>query len=503
MEPPRPVADLDWDAQRARALGDMALDLWTELLERMDDLPVTPAKPAAEVAAQLSWPIPEAPMAQEEIEQLLRQLIFEDSTLCGHGGFLAYISGAGTVPGAAADLVAAALNPNSGGWNLSPGATELEHHLMRWLGRQFGLPETCGGLMTSGGAASNLTALKAARDARAPGNVRRDGVGGLRLAWYASAEAHATNVEAADLLGLGSEAVRAIPTDGSLAMRTDLLAEAIERDLADGVTPVAVVGSAGTTATGAIDPLPAIADLCLAHRIWFHVDAAYGGAVALVPELRPLLAGTERADSIAFDAHKWLNTPHASACLVVRDPALLLDAFSIEAAYVSEDAAVSGKGMDLGRMGPAWSRPFMALKLWMSLAAHGLDAYRRRIAHDLELARYLYAEVERRAEFEPVGGEPALSITCFRYVPAEAPPGDAREAYLNALNERLMLELRGDGRAFPSNAVIDGRYALRACIIGFRTEVVHLDRLLDAAAAVGARVDRALRAAEPVTPPQR
>jgi aromatic-L-amino-acid/L-tryptophan decarboxylase len=479
---PEPVSDLDWDAGQARELTGAMLDLWCELLERMDDLPVSRPLDEAGVARAAALPVPEQPLSVPELADLLRPLVLEHSTLCGHPGFMAYISGSGTVPGAAADLLAAGFNPNVGGWTLSPAATELELHLMRWLADRFGLPAGAGGLMTSGGAASNLTALKAARDARTEGDVRRDGVSGLRLVLYASTEAHATIAEAADMLGLGERAARAIATDDAHRMRVDDLRRAVTDDLAAGMHPFAIVATAGTTATGAIDPLPQVADLCAEHGLWLHVDAAYGGAAVLAPELRPLLQGIERADSIAFDPHKWLYTPQSSACLLVRDPRNLLRSYSIDAAYVRDDATLSGRGTNMGELGPQWSRAFLALKVWLSLAAHGTEAYGRRIAHDVELARYLDQRVREHPDLEPMCPV-TLSIACFRYAPAAAGL-DAPE--LDALNERLMVAIRRDGRAFPSNAELGGRYCLRACLVNHRTEAADIDALVDATVELGA-----------------
>jgi glutamate/tyrosine decarboxylase-like PLP-dependent enzyme len=338
--------------------------------------------------------------------------------------------------------------------------------------------------MTSGGASSNLTALKAARDAHTPGDARRHGIGGLPLVLYASQEAHATIAEAADVLGLGERAVRAIPTDEGYRMRPDELERAIAADVAAGFRPFAVAATAGTTATGAVDPLTTVADICARRGLWMHVDAAYGGAAVLAPQLRPLLEGIERADSISFDPHKWLYTPQSSACLLVRDPAVLLRAFSIDAAYVREDATISGRGLNIGELGPQWSRAFLALKVWLSLAAHGTDAYARRIAHDVELARYLDERVRAHPDLEPMCPV-TLSIACFRYAPAGAGLSDSA---LDALNERLMIAIRRDGRSFPSNAELGGRYCLRACLVNHRTEAQDIDALVEAAVRLGSEL---------------
>ena len=269
-------------------------------------------------------------------------------------------------------------------------------------------------------------------------------------------------------------------------MRPDALEAAIQADLDTGIRPAVVVGTAGTTATGAIEPLADLAEIAAAHRLWFHVDAAYGGALALSDELRPLLRGIERADSVTLDPHKWLSTPLGSGCIVVRDVQSLSDSFDVSAAYVHEEEGVD-RGVNLGFMGPQFSRGFDALKVWVSLLAHGRTAYARRIEHDIELTRYLAARVEERPDFELLAS--GLSICCFRY----RPEGVDDEETLDRLNERLLTELQFDGRVFPSNAILDGRFCLRTCIVNFRTEADDLDRVLEVASELGSRLSASTR----------
>ena len=484
--PPAPVTDLDWDAERARAFGGEVVELWCELLERLPSLPVGGRATAEEVRAAVTRPVPDEPLSRDELLDALRTIALEHATYTGHPRFMAYITGAGTVPGAAADLLAAALNQNLGGWRLSPAATEIELHLGRWFASRLGMPATAGGYVTSGGAMAAFVALKAARDARAGWSIRDLGVrAGPPLTIYASAEVHDVNTRAADMLGLGREAVRAVPTDGAQRMRVDALRAAISRDVRTGRQPIAVIATAGTVATGAIDPLDEIADVCAAHGLWLHVDGAYGGVAALTDALRPLFKGIARADSVALDPHKWLYTPHSGGAIVVRDLRLLSDAFAIDPSYVHDDKAVTGRGMDLYAMGPQFSRGFHALKIWVSLLAHGWSAYERRIAHDVALARYLWSRVREHPELEPMGPEPTLSIACFRYAPPSLRDDPSSAATLDKLNERLMAELQLGGKVFPSNAVIDGRFALRACIVNFRTEASDIDALIDQAVARG------------------
>jgi aromatic-L-amino-acid/L-tryptophan decarboxylase len=481
---PAPVPDLDWEPGRVAELGEAVVGLWSELAETLRERPINRHFDPGDVRAALAVDVPEQPLGLDALTDHLRALAFENSVYIGHPGFMAYIVGAGTVPGAAADLVAAALNQNLGGWRLSPGATEIELHLGRWLASACGLPEGSGGHTLSGGAMANLAALKLARDAAAGEDVRRTGLRGLApLAIYASAEAHVVIARAADLLGMGQDAVRSIGVDEGFRMRPELLERAVAADRAAGVVPVAVVATAGTTSSGAIDPIDAIAELCAREGIWLHVDGAYGAPAVLADDLRPHLAGIERADSIAVDPHKWLYAPVQVSYVLVRDMQRLADSFAVEASYVwlPEEER---RGVDLSQLGPQFSRGFPALKVWLALLAHGRAAFARRIAHDAALARYLGQLVEEHPDFELMT-TPSLSICCFRYAP-ERLRGD--EAALADLNERLMTAVQRDGRVYCSNAVLDGRFCLRACIVNFRTEAEHVELLLEVAAEHGRRL---------------
>jgi len=482
-----PVTDLAWDADRAREFGARMVALWGELLERLPTQPVGGRATAKAVRAAVTRDVPAEPLGSDELFASLRTIALEHATYTGHPAFMAYITGAGTVPGAAADLLAAALNQNVGAWRLAPAATEIELHLGRWFASRFGFPATGGGYITSGGAMAAFTALKAARDARAGWSVRELGArAGPPLTMYASSEVHDVNSRAADMLGLGRSALRVVPCDGAQRMRTDALRAAIARDVRNGQQPIAVIATAGTVATGAIDPLDEIADVCEELGLWMHVDAAYGGGGALTEALRPLFRGIERADSVAFDPHKWLYTPHSGGAVVVRELRTLSDAFSLHPSYVPDDSDATGGGVDIFTLGPQFSRGFHALKIWVSLLAHGWSAYERRIAHDVALARHLYELAESHPELEPIGPAPQLSIACFRYVPHELRGDPSAEPYLNRLNERLVVELQRGGRVFPSNAVVDGRFAVRACIVNFRTELADVDTLIEQATVVGA-----------------
>jgi len=486
---PAPVADLDWDSARMRSLAERAVGLYAEYLDGLDAMRIARDVPAGRVREAVVRPVPAEGLDDDELIDHLRDVLVEWGVQCGHPRFLAYVTGSGTVPGAVADMLASAVNMNVGGWQLSPSASEIEMALMRWFCDRFGMPATAGGLLLSGGAMANMVGLKAARDHAAGWDTRRDGIAaGPPLAIYATEETHVVTDRAADALGLGTAAVRRLPVDDGLRMVPSALAERIAADRADGVRPMAVVATAGTTSTGAVDPIEDIARICAEQDVWLHVDAAYGGPAVLADDLRPQLAGVEHADSIAFDPHKWLYIAQSAGCVLVRDLQHLADAYQVHATYVWQDTERTGAGVSLGELGPQYSRGFQALKVWLSLLAHGSAAYGRRISHDAELARYMAARVEERPDMElatPVG----LSICCFAYVPE--PPAAAE--YVSRLNERIMTELQLDGRVYISNAVLGDRFALRACFVNHRTEADDVDVVLDVVAELGARLDGEMR----------
>ncbi|HYP24303.1 MAG TPA: pyridoxal-dependent decarboxylase [Actinomycetota bacterium] len=489
--PTRPEAmpALDVDPKHVRALIDRAGDLVHEFYERLPSLPVDRRRTIEEVRALVARPIPEEGLGDDELFAYLRDVVFETAMYPGHPAFLAYVVGAGTPHGAVADLVAGAINQNVGGWRLGPGATEMELHLTSWFARAFGMPEGAGGLVTSGGSMANFVGLKVARDRALGLDVRVDGIGGARLTAYTSGEVHFATTRAADMLGLGSAAVRRIPFDDRYKVDMAELREAIRRDRADGFTPFAVVATAGTVGTGAVDPLAEIADLCEAEGLWMHVDAAYGGPAAFSDELRPLFEGIERAHSIAFDPHKWLYTPQSGGVVLVRDLQWLSDSFAAHATYVHEAKELTGRGIDFGMMGPQLSRSFWALKVMVSLLAYGRRAYSERIAHDVALARYLAELVEEHDELELMAPV-ELSICCFRYVPRGY---DADDEYLDMLNERLMAAVQSDGRVYFSNAVLHDRFVLRCCIVNFRTEAEQLEKVVAVTVELGAKLDAEMR----------
>ena len=278
-------------------------------------------------------------------------------------------------------------------------------------------------------------------------------------------------------------------------MRPDALVEAIAADRAAGLRPICVVGTAGTTEFGAIDPLADLAEVAAAHGCWFHVDAAYGGPAAMVADLAPRFAGIERADSITCDPHKWMNQPISSSLVLFRDPARQHAAFTLETDYTRFDDEASAEMLLRYQWTPQFSRPFDALPVWVSLLAHGWRAFARRIAHDVELAAWLHHLVVEHPELEPTV-TPELAIVAFRYIPGDLADRPEAADYLDTLNDRLVFTLQKGGRVFPSNAAYEGRYVVRACVMSYRTEAGDVEALVDEVVRVGAELDGRVRPVE-------
>jgi aromatic-L-amino-acid decarboxylase len=421
------------------------------------------------------------------------QLLFDHSLFNGHPRFFGYVTAPPAPIGILGDFLAAAVNPNVGAWMLSPAATEIESQTVRWIAELIGYPVDCGGLLVSGGNMANFVCFLAARAAKADWNVREEGITGdsrRRLRVYGSAETHTWIQKAADLAGLGTASIRWIPTDADLRMDVAALRRQIDSDAAAGDIPFIVVGTAGTVSTGAVDPLPDIAALCKALNIWFHVDGAYGGFAVATPEAPDDLRALSDADSVAVDPHKWLYAPLEAGCALVRDPEKLRAAFAYHPAYYQFEE----RATNYVDFGPQNSRGFRALKVWLALRHAGAAGYRKMISDDIRLSRAMAAAVRRYPELQFMAQ--GLSITTFRYVPADLQNSlgqDLIENYLDALNQELVDRIQRGGEAFVSNAVIRGRYVLRACIVNFHTGAVDVDAVPEIAVRLGRTVDARLR----------
>jgi glutamate/tyrosine decarboxylase-like PLP-dependent enzyme len=466
------IAPIEIEPEQWREMGHRLVDRIADWMRDMPGGPVTPGESPRQVRDALGAERT-LPLTGDDPARLLDEaatFLFDHSLFIGHPRFYGFITSSPAPIGALADLLAASVNPNLGGFVLSPAATEIERQTVRWIAELLGYPPDCGGLLVSGGNMANFVGFLAARRAKAPWDVRSQGTGAgqQQLRVYTSAETHTWVQKAADLFGLGTDSIRWIATDPDGRMDTAALRRAIEADKAAGDLPFIVVGTCGSVSTGAVDPLSAIAEIAREHGLWFHVDGAYGGFAAALPDAPPDTKGLALADSVAVDPHKWLYAPLEAGCALVRDPRALHDTFTFHPAYYHMEEYEEEPAINFHEWGPQNSRGFRALKVWLALKQVGREGYERLMSDDISLTRKMFDYVGREPELERFTC--ALSIATFRYVPPDVAPGTPEgEEYLNRLNAALVERLQTGGEAFVSNAVIEGKFALRACIVNFHT----------------------------------
>lgn len=487
---------LELDPEAFAAAGHRLVDEVAGLLGSMRGRRLAPGVSAAEVREVLGAErgLPEQGTPVDGVVAEAVQALLPHSLYNGHPGFFGYITAAPAPIGMLADFLAAAVNPNMGAWSLSPMASEMEAQAVRWCAELVGFPPDGDGIFTSGGNVANMLGFWAARAAVADWDVRRDGLrseGARTLRAYAPKGTHTWIEKASDLSGLGTGSVRWIDTlpDGRIDLQA--LEAALASDRANGDRPFLVVGTAGSVSTGVVDPLPELRSLCDREGLWLHVDGAYGAFAAAAPNAPEELRALALADSVALDPHKWLYAPLEVGCTLVRDPQALLRAFSYRPEYYHFDGEEARNYFERGIQN---SRGFRALKVWMQLRQAGAEGYRRMIAEDIELAAAFHGMAEGHPELEALTW--SLSITTYRYVPEDLRP-DKDEPhvaeYLDELNRRIQDAIERSGRAFVSHAVIDGRHALRMCVVNFRTTLKDVRALADLTVALGRDVDGALR----------
>ncbi len=479
----KPSASLDpADWTEFRTLAHRAVDDAIDDLMSVRERPVWQHVPE-EVVARFHRPLPASPQDPAAIYREFRESIVPYGMGNTHPRFWAWYMGAGTAFGALGDYLAAMLNPNMGGGNHV--ANHVEAQVVDWCKEIVGLPREASGLLVSGGSMANFVGLAVARNATSGVDLRTEGVRALPAlpVFYASTEVHSCIQKAIELLGLGSRALRKVPVDAAYRIDIGALQAMIDADRAEGLAPCCVVGSAGTINTGSVDDLGGLADLCARERLWFHVDGAIGAVLAMSPLHRGLVAGIERADSVALDLHKWLQVPFEAGCALIRDRQLHRGTFALTPEYLehTERGLASGP-LWFSEYGLQLSHGFRALKVWMSFKEHGRDRYAQLIDRKIEQARTLAALVERTPGFELVAPV-VINIVCFRYN-----PGGLDAEKLNALNEELLIRVHEGGIAAPSYTTLGGRYCLRAAIANHRTE----DRDLEVFVEEARRIARGL-----------
>jgi aromatic-L-amino-acid decarboxylase len=459
---------LDPSAEEIREWGDSVIDLMADYLGDLSDRPVYRRMSSREIRDRLDAILPAKGSNFDALLKVFREAIIPFSRQNAHPRMFGYVQSPGTPLAAFADLLVSTLNANLTVWRSAPAPVELERLTIDWIRQILGFNAEAGGLFVSGGSMANLAAIAAARQAK------DDSSGRLRI--YASSETHFSVAKAAALLGIGRENVRLVAVDERFKIRADDLVAKITADLAAGYVPFCVVANAGTVNTGAVDPLAEMREVADRFQLWMHVDGSYGAFAILAESARKLLAGVERADSIALDPHKWLYLPVDVGCVIYRKPEIARAAFAHEAEYTRVIGEEADEAFAFWDYGPELSRRFRALKVWMLLKGIGLDSLGNAIESNLACARNLESMVRASDDFEMVAPV-ELSIFCFRHVPGQL-RNESPQA-IDAFNERLLVALQRDGSSYLSNAMLGGRFALRGCVLNYRTTLRDMEILLD------------------------
>jgi glutamate/tyrosine decarboxylase-like PLP-dependent enzyme len=474
----------DWDA--FRALAHRALDETLDAVAGIRERPPWRALPAATRAAIAADPLPLAPSALDDVYAEFAERVAPYAVDNRHPRFFGWVHGAGTPAGIVAALLAAGMNANAGGRDHA--AVDVERRVIRWWCEVFGFPPNASGILTTGTSMANLIGVLVARRAALGAAVRADGVpAGAQLTGYTSSEAHGSLARAFDLAGLGRSALRALPGGGPTDVRISVMRALIAADRAAGKTPFILIATAGSASTGEVDDLAAFAGVAQAEGLWFHVDGAFGALAQLAPELRERIAGIERADSLAFDLHKWLHVPYDAGAVLVRDGALHAATFADHAPYLARATRGTAGGEPwFTDYGPELSRGFRALGVWFTMKTFGLDRIGESIAHQCALASTLGTRIAATPVLELLAPV-ALNVVCFRYLPPRE-AGVIDEVYeriVDEFNARIVIELQERGIAVPSTTRTAGKLAIRLNIMNHRTTQADLDTTLEAVLALG------------------
>ena len=488
-------AALNMSANEFRKVGHDLIEQIASFLETMPNGSVTKGQKPAEIRALMQTEtLPEKGQTADALFKKVPKLLFEHSLFNGHPKFFGYITSSAAPIGALSDMLAAAVNANCGGYNLSPVATEIEKQTVRWIADLIGFPQDCGGILVSGGNMANFVGFLAGRTNKAKWKVRKHGIsnGQGRLVAYCSGAVHTWLEKGMDIYGFGTDSIRKVKSNSKFQMEIEALEDQIQKDIEAGFIPFLVVGTAGSVSTGAIDPLYDISIICKKYNLWFHVDGAYGAPVACLPDAPGQIKGLSEADSVAIDPHKWLYAPLEAGCTLVRDPKHLLDTFSFHPEYYNFDSDEEDPSINFYEYGPQNSRGFRALKVWMGIQQAGREGYIQMIRDDIKLSNELFDILSKHTEFEVFTND--LSIVTFRYVPKgfDFKNPDA-ENYLNRLNEALVTRLQAEGEAFLSNAIIDGKYCLRTCIVNFRTTLEDIKALPEIILHAGKNIEEKIK----------
>jgi aromatic-L-amino-acid decarboxylase len=459
------------DAGEFREVGHRVVDLLAEYLENIEEKPVFPDIEPAALARFFAEPLPQDPSTAENILSELEQKLLPNCTHVGHPGYMGLITPSPSPIGIIADFICSALNQNIGAYTVGPAAVAMERRTVRWLTDLVGYGENAGGNLTSGGMMANFIGLKLARDSVSGDRIQQEGVQ-QRWAVYTSEERHVSVDKAVDAVGLGREALRALPTDSAFRVRLDALEAAIAEDRKRGVRPMCIVGMFGTTNTGAIDPVRALRKIADREGMWLHADAAYGGGMLLSHAWPMGNQGLELADSVTIDPHKWFYAPLDAGAILVKDDRRLTASFGIKPAYLTDEFDRANERYQYYLHGFEQSRRFRGLKVWMSFKRYGASQIGEWIDNNVRQAKHLYSLVAEHPDFEPAC-EPPLSAICIRYRGADLDQAQSRE-----LHTEVARRIEQSGKFWFSTTELKGKMYFRISPVNFRTRTEHMDQLL-------------------------
>jgi glutamate/tyrosine decarboxylase-like PLP-dependent enzyme len=464
----------NWD--EFRALAHRMVDDTIDYLRSLPDQPTWTALPDDVINRITTEPIPIKGQGEEAAYQAFRKDVLPYPNGNLKPRFFGWVQGNGIPLANMADMLASAQNAHLSGFNQAPKF--VEETVVRWLANLMDFPKTCGGILESGGTMANILGLAVARHAKAGFDMRETGLqtGRPPFTVYCSTETHGWITKGVELLGLGNQFLRQVPVDDNFQMDLTALKQNVAQDRQAGLQPFCVIGTAGTVNTGATDDLHALADFCAKEDLWFHIDGAFGSLAKLSPKLAPIVAGQERADSIAFDLHKWMYLPFEISCLLVKDDALLCETFAHAPSYIAElERGVIAGGLPFSDRGVDLTRGFKALKAWMCLKAYGVETFAHLIEKNVALTRHLVSKIEDHTNLELLAPAP-LNVACFR-----VKYDGLNDERLDALNLETLLRMQESGDAVPSSTVIRNRFALRFCNVNHRAQIEDVDAVLDSA----------------------
>ena len=473
----------DWQA--FRELAHQMVDDTIDYLSSLQNRPAWRPMPDS-VNHTLNEPLPQEGEGMEAVYETFKQQILPYPSGNLHPRFFGWVQGNGTPLGMMAEMLGAAINPHLAGFNQAPAL--VEHQVIKWLAELMGMPADASGVLVTGGSMANLLGIAVGRFAKAEFNIREEGLQQNRanMVLYGSTETHGWAQKTSELLGHGNSAFRKISADENFQIKLPELRERIRKDRSEGLQPYCIIATAGTVNTGATDDLEAISEICREENMWFHIDGAFGAMIMLSEKYRDIAKGIEKADSIAFDLHKWGYLPYDVGCILVRDKKLHQDTFSISPAYLAEfKRGVIAGGLPFSERGIDLTRGFKALKVWMSFKAHGVQKIGRIIGQNVEQAQYLKSVVEADENLELLAPVP-LNIVCFRFNPANRPSLD--DDALNDLNQEILLRMQERGIAVPSSTMIRGRYAIRVCNVNHRSRFQDVRLVASAAVELGTEI---------------